>query len=94
MSGLHSTLQQYKELTVKMDTGVQIIHCHGYHWVTAHKYASDIDVVQIYDSLYDTAHDVAKAVVLNLFGSSVGVEMAKIQKQQSNSNNCGYLLLP
>ena len=93
MSGLQSTLQQYKELAVKMDTGVQIIHCHGYHWVTAYKYASDIDVVQIYDSLYDTADDVVKTVVLNLFGSSVRVEMAKIQKQQPNSNNCGLFAI-
>ena len=93
ISGLQSTLQQYKELAVKMDTGLQIIHCHGYHWVTAHKYASNIDVVQIYDSLYDTADDVVKIVVLNLFGSSVRVEMAKIQKQQPNSNNCGLFAI-
>ena len=72
-----------------MDTGVQIIHCHGYHWVTAHKYASNTDVVQIYDSLYDTADDVVKTV----FGSSVRVEMAKIQKQQPNSNNCGLFAI-
>ena len=65
MPGLQSTLQQYKELAVKMDTGVQIIHYHGYHLVTAHKYASVIDVVQIYNSLYDTADDV-KTVVLSL----------------------------
>ena len=92
MSGLQSTLQQYKELAVKMDTGVQIIHCHGYHWVTAHKYASDIDVVQIYDSMYDTADDV-KTIVLNLFVSLVRVKMAKIQKQQPNSNNCGLFAI-
>ena len=65
MPGLQSTLQQYKEVTVKQDTGVQIIHCHGYHWVTAHKYASSVDVIRIYDSLYDAADDIVKIVVKN-----------------------------
>lgn len=43
--------------------------------------------------MYDTADDVVKTVVLNLFGSSVRVEMAKIQKQQPNSNNCGLFAI-
>lgn len=77
--GLQSTLQQYKELAVKLDTGIQIIHCHGYLWVTAHKYAPSVDVVQIYDYLYNTTDNIVK---------TVGIEMvAHMQKQQSHSNN-------
>ena len=92
--GLQSTLKQYKELVVKVDTGIQIIHCHGYHWVTAHKYAPSVDVVRIYDSLYNTADDIVKTVVKNLFGGSVRVEMvAYMQKQQLHPNNCGLFAI-
>ena len=78
-----------------MDTGVQIIHCHGYHWVTAYKYASDIDVFQIYDSLYDTADDVVKTVVLNLFGI-VQLELKWLRFRNNNQTLTivDYLLLP
>lgn len=79
---------------MKLDTGIQIIHCHGCHWVTAHKYAPSVDVVRIYDSLYNTADDIVKTVTKNLFGGSVRVEMvAHMQKQQSHSNNCGLFAI-
>ena len=80
---IHENLNPMKinthTVAVKQDTGVQIIHCHGYHWVTAHKYASSVDVIRIYDSLYNAADDIVKTVVKNLFGSSVSVEMAKMK---------------
>ena len=38
-------------------------------------------------------HDIVKTVVKNLFGSSVSIEMAKMQKQQSHSNNCGLFAI-
>ena len=37
ISDLMSTLPQYKPLTAKLPSGIQIIHCRDVHWVTAHK---------------------------------------------------------
>ena len=92
VTGLQSTLLQYKPLIKKWDEGLQIIHCHGCHWVVAHKEAVCTDIVKVYDTLYDGADDVIKTVLLNLFAFSIHgptIEMIPMQKQTIGSNNCG-----
>ena len=38
VAGFMSTLLQYKPLPTKLtNNGIQIIHCCGFHWVTAYK---------------------------------------------------------
>ena len=37
VSGLQSTLFQYKMLPERMTDGLQVIHCNGCHWVTAYR---------------------------------------------------------
>ena len=63
MTGLQFTLLQYKPLIKKWDEGLQIIHCHGCHWVVEHKEAVCTDIVKVYDTLYDDADDVIKTVL-------------------------------
>ena len=95
VGGLQSTLFQYKPLQDKLPEGIQIIHCHGCHWVVAHKVASSSDVVKVYDSLYDEVDDVVKKVVTNLFLFSECpiIEMVPMQKQAVSSNNCGLFAI-
>ena len=64
VTGLQSTLLQYKPLIKKWDEDLQIIHCHGCHWVAAHKEAVCTDIVKVYNTLYDDADDVIKTVLL------------------------------
>ena len=92
VTGLQSTLLQYKPLIKKWAEGLQIIHCHGCHWVVAHKETASTDIVKVYDTLYDVADDVMIAVLLNLFAFSTHgptIEMIPMQKQTTGSNNCG-----
>ena len=57
MTGLQSTLLQYKPLIKKFAEGLQIIHCHGYHYVVAHKETASTDIVKVYNTLSDAADD-------------------------------------
>lgn len=96
MTGLQSTLLQYKPLIKKWAEGLQIIHCHGCHWVVAHKETASTDIVKIYDKLYDAADDIIKIVLLNLFAFSTHgptIEMIPMQKQTIGSNNCGVFAI-
>jgi len=79
----------------KFPKGIQIIHSHGCHWVVAHKEAISSDVVEIYDSLYDEVDNVAKETITNmfLFSDDPVIEMAPMQKQAANSNNCGVFAI-
>ena len=92
VTGLQSTLLQYKPLIKKWDEGLQIIHCHRCLWVVAHKEAVCTDIVKVYNTLYDDADDVIKTVLFNLFAFSIHgptIEMIPMQKQTTGSNNCG-----
>ena len=62
VTGLQSTLLQYKPLIKKWAEGLQIIHCHRCHWVMAHKETASTDIVKAYDTLYDAADDIIKTV--------------------------------
>jgi len=73
VGGLQSTLFQYKK-------NFQIIHCHGCHWVVAHKEDYSSNVI---DSLFDEVDDIIKKVVTNLFSlfsDRPVVEVVLIQK--------------
>ena len=94
-SGLRSTLFQYKMLPERMTNGLQVIHCNGCHWVTAHKEDPSTRTVRIFDFVYESVEnlgDISK-VVHNLFespgSSTLKIDMAEMQKQSPNSNNCG-----
>ena len=61
MKGLQSTLMQYKSPKASNNGSapqVQVIHCHGDHWIigsTVH--SGSLGNVQIYDSLFKTIDD-------------------------------------
>jgi len=65
ISGLLSTLQQYKPLPKRLQTGLRIIHCRACHLVIAFKQNSSSDVV--YDSMFDTVDEIVKIVSTNIW---------------------------
>jgi len=87
ISGFLSTLQQYKPLPKRLQSGLQIIHSRACHWVTAFKKKSTSDVV-VYDSMFDSIDHVVETVVTNIFGTSK-ITMSPMQKQSAGGNNCG-----
>ena len=90
ISGFMSTLLQYKPLTAKLSSGIQIIHCCDVHWITAYKKFT------VYDSLFDLPDDTLTKVITKIFDTSKLI-MAPMQRQSPASNNCGtyvYLQLP
>ena len=58
VTGLQSTLLQYKPLLKKWTDGLQVIHCRGRHWVVTYKETASTDTVKVYDSSNDIADDV------------------------------------
>ena len=91
VSGFMSTLLQYKPLTAKLTSGVQIIHCRDFHWVTAYKKNSSKDVT-VYDSMFDSPDDTLTKVITNIFDTSKLI-MAPMQRQSPGSNNCGIFAI-
>ena len=92
---LQSTLFQYKSLSEKMTYGLQVIHCSGCYWVTVYKEDQSTDIVRIFDSVYESVENLGdiSQFIHNLFESpdsrTLKIEMAEMQKQSPNSNNCG-----
>ena len=84
VSGLTSTLLQYKSLPTKLAMG---FHCHSSHWVTAYKEDSSSEV-KVYDSSFDSVEDIIETVIMNVF-EAPKIKMAQMQKQTAGSNNCG-----
>ena len=91
VSGLTSTLLQYKSLPTKLAMGLQMIHCHSSHWVTAYKEDSSSEI-EVYDSLFDSVDDIIETVIMNVF-EAPKIKMAQMQKQTASSNNCGLFAI-
>ena len=91
VSGLTSTLLQYKSLPTKLAIGLQMIHCRSSHWVTAYKEDSSSEV-KVYDSLFDSVDDITETVIMNVF-EAPKIKMAQMQKQTPGSNNCGLFAI-
>jgi len=85
-SGLLSTLLQYIPLPMKLTTGIQIIYCHGYHWVAAYKEDRNSDV-----EVYDLYLICKWYCCYNSTASTIKV--VPIQKQSTGSNNCGLFAI-
>jgi len=89
VQGLQSTLLQ-KSIHSISSTGnmLQIVHCHGNHWIVASTILSP-DVILVYDSLYDFIDSEIAQIILNLFANNhLKLEMVNIHKQVG-SNDCG-----
>ena len=90
VSGLTSTLLQYKSLPTKLAMGLQMIHCRSSHWVTAYKEDSSSEV-KVYNSLFDSVDDITETVIMNVF-EVPKIKMAKMQSKQQVQTTVDYLL--
>ena len=91
VSGLQSTLLQFKALDKKYSSGIQIVHCPNDHWITIFKENSSANVIYVYDSVFDSPNTAVYTVACNLFSveDDLSVVMVPMQKQAAGSNNCG-----
>ena len=92
VDGFKLTLRQKMEQT-KIEEGVQIIHCHGDHWIVASSLNCSKDEVRVIDSVYDMVDDDTRSVIHNLFGPErVNITMMKMQKQKG-PEDCGLFAI-
>ena len=47
VDGLQSTLLQPKGYSKRLSSGIQVVHCHGNHWITAYKPDVGNDVIHL-----------------------------------------------
>ena len=96
LKGLQSTLMQYKSPKASNDGSapqVQVIHCHGDHWIVGSTvHSGSLGNVQMYDSLYDDIDGETVDVVSCLFGLAAISEMITIPKQDG-VKDCGVYFL-
>lgn len=93
VEGLGHTLLQKRKQPKKIESGLQIIHDRGDHWVVASNVAGH-DKVQVYDSVYSAIDQGTKEVISNLFQLSNNpvIEIAEMQKQRE-ANQCGLFAI-
>jgi len=82
VEGFAPTLMQTKK--GQNTSGIQIIFCHGNHWIAI----NNVGDIIIYDSLHFSINEEVKEIVLSLF-SYKSLSMAPMQKLELESNNCG-----
>ena len=90
IQGLQSTLLQ-KSIHSISSTGnmLQIVHCHGNHWIVASTILSPPGVILVYDLLYDSTDSETAQIILNLLvNNHLKLEMVNVHKQVG-SNDCG-----
>ena len=71
------------------------MHCPNNHLITIFKENPSTNVINVYDSVFDSPSTMVYTVASNLFnvGDNVLVVMVSMQKQSANSNNCGVFLI-
>lgn len=67
---------------------LQIIHCHGNHWITASNVGCLEGNVNIYDSLYDSVDETTRLIVSSLFSGFLRCVSKPLQKQKGVTD-CG-----
>ena len=65
--------------------GLQMIHCHSSHWVTACKEDSSSEV-KVYDSLFDLVDNIIETVIMNVLK-----KMAQMQKQTTKFKHLQFI---
>ena len=92
--GLISTVFQKKVPAKRIEKGVQIIHDRGNHWIVASTLNSAIDVIEIYDSVYNSLDGESKTIITNLFklSSSPKFDLIRMQKQVGGQD-CGLFAI-
>jgi len=90
VQGLQSTLLQKSVHSISStDNMLQIVHCHGNHWIVVSTIFSPSGVILVYDSLYDSIDSETTQIILNLFANNhLKLEMVNVHKQVG-SNDCG-----
>lgn len=89
--GLNSSLLQHKKLQKKIDSGLQVIHSRGNHWILASNIGCADGCLNVYDSVYASVDDDTSRVLRNLFNFQV-VNMIDFQKQKGGTD-CGLFAI-
>ena len=94
IEGLTSTLSQSKDCHQKIRCGLQVIFCHGNHWITASN-LNEENVIMVYDSVYASVSDKVRETICKLFHctNNTHISLASMQKQEPASNNCGIFTI-
>ncbi len=95
LNGLQSTVYQSRTQGFKASAhALQVIHCHGEHWVVATTIQCPPGEVKVYDSVYASVDDGTLRTVQSMFGSHTGLQMTAVNapKQQGGSD-CGVFAI-
>ena len=90
LTGLQSTLTLHKAKKIVTKTAprfLQIIHCRGCHWIVASTVGSYPKAV-VYDSLYTSIDKETLALLKQLLGAKVSVELGNEPKEDGTAD-CG-----
>ena len=90
---MDSKLQSKKQADGEKSQWLQVIHCHGNHWIltsTVHDKSSSR--VLVYDSLYNNIDAGTLTIICNLFGATAMPQIVKTQRQQGVTD-CGIFAI-
>lgn len=94
LSGLQPTvLRTKKSLGVRspLPNQLQVIHCHGDHWILASSIGCRNGDVDVYDSVYRSIDDTTRAVITKLFQASA-IRIVESPKQEGGTD-CGVFAI-
>ena len=94
IAGLQSTLTLHivKKIAARSAPRVlQIIHCRGCHWIVTSTVGSYPKIL-VYDSLYSSIDDETLALLKQMFGTKVSVELGNGPKQDGTAD-CGLFAI-
>ena len=95
--GLYSSLQLSKIVACKKITyGLQIIHDRTNHWIVASNYNRNDNIIEVYDSVFQTVNAKTRSLIGNLFqpcpGKKPTLQIVKKQKQVGGQD-CGLFAI-
>lgn len=94
LAGLQSTLTLHKSKKIPAKIAprfLQIIHCRGCHWIVASTVGSYPKAV-VYDSLYTSVDKETLALLKQMLGSKVIIELGNGPKQDGTAD-CGLFAI-
>lgn len=72
---------------------LQIVHCHGDHWIAASSVGCMNGIVNVYDSIYSSLDEMTERMVCNLFHTSTPYVKMQSLKKQVGGTDCGLFAI-
>ena len=94
MNGLQSTLLQGENVTIAsaktMSNRLQIIHSRNNHWILGSNVNCELNVINVYDSVYSEVDECTKDIIEKQFKlhEELVIKVPRVKKQ-TGSNDCG-----